>query len=149
MIVYTDKWKVPFQIDDDDYEVVRRYTWATGSAGYIVTHVGKGEHCRLITLHLFLLGPAGDGLEWDHENRDKKDNQRHNLRRVTNTVNTRNRGLMRTNTSGVPGVSWNKRKNKWKAQIKVGGPNHVFLGYFADLEVAAAVRREAERTLWA
>jgi hypothetical protein len=34
MILYTQKWKVPFQIDEADLEVVSRYGWHIGSGGY-------------------------------------------------------------------------------------------------------------------
>lgn len=41
------------------------------------------------------------------------------------------------NTSGYKGVSWAKHAGKWKAQIQIEG-RHIYLGYFDDIEEAAA-----------
>jgi hypothetical protein len=46
------------------------------------------------------------------------------------------------NTSGVKGVTWNKRKSIWKAYIKNEG-KQLHLGYFHSLEEAEAVVKEA------
>lgn len=53
----------------------------------------------------------------------------------------------KNNTSGVRGVFWSKRRQKWQAQIKFQGKNR-FLGYFDDLADAAEARREAEQELF-
>lgn len=55
--------------------------------------------------------------------------------------------LPKNNTSGIRGVVWDKRRQKWFAQIKFRGKNH-FLGYFDDLADAAEARREAEQELF-
>jgi urocanate hydratase len=98
MVLYTNKHKQPFQIDEEDWDRVSQKIWREGTGKYIVT----GHHCT--QLHIFLLGYAPDGLEWDHFNRDKKDNRKENLRAVTRSVNIRNVGLLCTNKSGVRGV---------------------------------------------
>ncbi|OZV12372.1 hypothetical protein CIW83_09765 [Tissierella sp. P1] len=54
-----------------------------------------------------------------------------------------NSKLSKRNTSGVKGVSWNRNRNKWVAQIYFKGIRH-YLGSFTDLEEAAQVRKEAE-----
>jgi len=54
--------------------------------------------------------------------------------------NSKNNAL---NTSGVKGVYWNKEKNKWQAQIQVGGVVRA-LGRFTSLDDAAQARRNAE-----
>ena len=57
----------------------------------------------------------------------------------------RNSKLMRTNTSGYRGVSWNKASQKWAAYIKDKGVRR-FLGQFATPEQASAayIRAAAE-----
>ena len=45
---------------------------------------------------------------------------------------------MKTNTSGVKGVSWSKERNKWEVQMYVNGKKHN-IGRFEDLEVAKAM----------
>jgi hypothetical protein len=80
----------------------------------------------------------------DHKNRNHAANQIDNLREATNALNQQNRGLNRNNTSGFKGVSWDKRKRKWLAQIMVDGRT-IRLGYFTDILDAIAARQEAER----
>ncbi len=104
MIVRTDKHGTPFQIDDEDYEAVRRYCWAINRKGYVTTNTGSvlGQHSTL-PLHLFLLGPAPAGLVWDHRNRDKRDNRRANLRAVTLSESNLNRGHFGTGERWLAG----------------------------------------------
>lgn len=70
-----------------------------------------------------------------------------NLRLVTNAENQRNRSMRSDNTSGVPGVSWNKRDSRWMAHIKING-QHKNLGYFDTLEEAAAARAKGRPPIW-
>ena len=79
----------------------------------------------------------------DHINGETADNRIENLREVTNQENQKNRKLPCTNTSGVMGVSWNKQKAKWVAQITVDG-KYIYLGRFNSFEDAAAARLKAE-----
>ena len=72
----------------------------------------------------------------DHINRDPLDNRRANLRSATSSQNQWNKSMSRNNASGYRGVSWDKRKQKWVAQIAVNGHRR-FLGYFADAIDAA------------
>lgn len=48
-----------------------------------------------------------------------------------------------TNTSGVTGVSWNKRRGKWEAYIQLQGQK-IHLGLYAKIEDAAKARARAE-----
>jgi len=149
MIVLTDKHKIPFQIDPEDYEAVSRYPWCIGGPGYPFSKTGKYPNDTAITLHQFLLGKAPPGLEWDHINRDKLDNRRANLRAVTRSINGRNIGLRRHNTSGVTGVYWFKPIKRWYARINVGkGRKYVHLGYHPSYEAAVAARKAAEALYW-
>ena len=79
----------------------------------------------------------------DHINGVKSDNRLVNLRDVPQSVNMRNRVKNRTNTSGICGVSWNKKKQKWAAYIVLRG-RQTGLGLFDNIEDAAAARKAAE-----
>ena len=77
----------------------------------------------------------------DHINRNKQDNRYENLRPVSRTFNNFNVRKREDSSSNYRGVSWNKRSEKWTAQIKVGG-KHRYLGIFPGTpegEVAAAL----------
>lgn len=50
--------------------------------------------------------------------------------------------------SGVKGVSWVEKRNKWRSYIIFQKKYH-HLGYFSDLEKAKEIRKEAEQKLFA
>ena len=54
----------------------------------------------------------------DHKNQDPLDNRIHNLRVATHSQQQRNSPQYRTNTTGVAGVTWNKARGKFVAQIR-------------------------------
>ena len=141
MICYTNKWKIPFIIDDEDYELVSQYSWYI-DCGYPCSVAVPGRR-----LHILLGGKAPEGLEWDHINRNRLDNRRENLQLVTQVVNLRNKSMYSNNTSGHRGVSLNSA-GLWKVQI-TDTPGHVkFLGNFETIEEAIKARKEAEIKYW-
>lgn len=75
----------------------------------------------------------------DHLNGDRSDNRISNLRDGTVSQNMRNQRRRRDNKSGFGGVSWDKEKKKWIAQVSSRG-KYVHLGYFADFDDAKAAR---------
>ncbi len=101
---------------------------------------------RLAWFYMHGVWPAND---IDHINGDRHDNRIANLREATRAQNLLNKGKRANNTSGYKGVTWNKRRQKWVAQIARGG-EHYGLGYFASAEeayaayVAAAARLHGE-----
>lgn len=72
----------------------------------------------------------------DHINGDSFDNHIDNLRPATRSQNQWNKGLNKANTSGVKGLSWAKKENKWLACIRYNGKNKN-LGYFESKELGA------------
>ena len=75
--------------------------------------------------------------EVDHINGDPSDNRPENLRPATRSQQNMNRAKQNNNTSGHKGVYWFKPGKYWASRIKVGG-RYVCLGYFRDIEQAAA-----------
>ena len=121
------------------------FTWkvdkAGKKAGDIAGHVCKRDGYRLIGLDMKLY--FAHRLAWlythgvwpkqqlDHINRVRHDNRIANLRQATNAQNCQNTSLRRDNTSGVKGVHWYARRNKWQVYINKNGKRS-FLGYFSD-----------------
>lgn len=58
-----------------------------------------------------------DPIEIDHINRIKTDNRLVNLREADRSLNCRNRGLLRNNTSGVSGVYLEKSSGLWVVEV--------------------------------
>jgi hypothetical protein len=54
-----------------------------------------------------------------------------------------NKGIYKNNTSGTPGVVWDKRTDKWVAHIRKEN-KRITLGYFDNIEDAIKLRKEAE-----
>ena len=72
-----------------------------------------------------------------------KDYEPGNCRWADKYQQAQNRRQHKNNSSGYKGVSWNKEERRWTAHITRNGVRR-FLGYFNDLEAAAAARRAAE-----
>ena len=81
----------------------------------------------------------------DHIDRNRLNNKISNLRLATNKQNQDNRKKQKNNTSGVTGVSWHKRDNRYYAHI-LYNKKKLSLGHFnkSDKDKAIAVRIAAE-----
>lgn len=83
-------------------------------------------------------------VQIDHINGIKSDNRMINMREVVNAENHKNRGIQVNNTSGVSGVHWSKKENRWIARIAIDGKEKR-LGAFITFDDAVAIRRNAEK----
>lgn len=79
----------------------------------------------------------------DHVDGNKTNNVISNLRDVTVGENLKNQPVTCRNSSGVVGVSWVSKRNKWTASIGYKSKAK-FLGYFEDFDDAVAARKNAE-----
>lgn len=84
------------------------------------------------------------GVEVDHVDTNPNNNKWCNLRLLTHSENGFNRGANRNNKTGLKGVHFHKKANKWVAQIVVNGEN-VYLGLFDSAEVAKIAYDAAAR----
>lgn len=141
-IVLTNKHKIPFQIDEEDYIIVSHFMWRI-SNNYVATTIGYGRNRKGCLLHQLLLGKAPKGLEWDHIDRNKLNNQRKNFRLVIHRINTINREVTR-NVSGFRGICQRYNSEKWIAFIADKPGHKICLGSFSNREDAINVRRAAE-----
>jgi hypothetical protein len=91
-------------------------------------------------------GDIPEGYVIDHIDGDGCNNRIENLRCVTPQINSRNRKLPSTNTSGVMGVNWIKKKRRWRACIHHAG-KFTALGTYKTFKEAVAARKAAEKVL--
>lgn len=96
-----------------------------------------------VFLHRLIMD-APIGLEVDHINKNTLDNRSCNLRLVSHKENMQNRRMQRNNTSGVRGVWWDKKSNKWRACIRKDGKT-IHLGTFSTIDDAEKVVIEARK----
>ena len=82
--------------------------------------------------------------EIDHINHIKDDNRWCNLRDVKHLDNQKNRSIFKNNKSGITGVSWCKKTEKWYASIQVNRKS-LNLGYYDDLDEAIKAREDANK----
>lgn len=78
----------------------------------------------------------------DHRDGNGLNNTRGNLRPATRSGNQANRTAQANCKSGIRGVYWNKKLQKYQAQIIWEGRT-IHLGYFAAIEQAADTRDAA------
>lgn len=106
--------------------------------GYIIVTV-EGEVLRAARLAVLYMTGEWPKEHVDHINGTRNDDRWCNLREATRSENMRNTATRSNNTSGVRGVSWNKRRCQWHARVNVNGTLH-HCGYFNSLEEAKAAR---------
>lgn len=102
-----------------------------------VDGVRYGEHRVIYFMH-----HGYTDLFIDHRDRNPNNNRIDNLRAATKGQNEQNTEKRATNTSGYKGVSFNKRKSKWRATIAVNGKQKS-LGYHSSPDVAFAAYKDA------
>ena len=109
---------------------------------YLQTSVDQKKYMvhRIIWLISYGCFPAE---QIDHIDGNGLNNRLSNLREVSDAENKKNLPMRSDNKSGVTGVSWHRKANKWISQIQVKGENN-YLGIFTNLEDALKARSEAE-----
>jgi len=98
--------------------------------GYIPTYLHRLILARKIGRELL------PGEQCDHQDGDKLNNQRSNLRLASPAQNRFNCGKRGAGTSRFKGVHWRSDKQKWAAQIEVRGKSY-HLCYTDDEREAA------------
>ena len=123
-------------VDDEWYEHLNQFSW---QARYDQTtgkyYAARQVNRKFIYMHRELLSAPG-GLHGDHINGNTLDNRKRNLRLATSAQNAWNRDKYKNNTTGYKGVTFDKGRGKWRAQIIVNG-KHTHLGWFDDPRNAA------------
>ena len=125
-------------IDADDLPRVSEHIWSIKKCGRTWYPFIKQKD-KVVTLGRFLLD-AQSGQVVDHIDGNGMNNQRNNLRFVTQQQNTWNKRRSRTSSSKFKGVSWHKKSHCWRATIRVRG-KYENLGFFQD-EAKAAIAYE-------
>ena len=125
-------------IDEEDLDLVMRYSWCINARGYAHAHFGK----KWVTLHRYLLGITDPTVTVDHINGDPLDNRRENLRVCSQAENVLNRKLGKNNTSGHAGVI-KLPSGHFGAKITLSRKT-IWLGTYKEFEDAVRVRKDGE-----
>lgn len=131
-------------VDTEDFEWLSKWRWhalwnpCTNSfyAARNIALPGRDRKFVKFRMHRVILGlEHGDKRQGDHMDGNTLNNRRSNLRIATPQENNWNRSLRKTSLTGIKGVTWDKRSEKWMAQIWIDGKN-VKLGRFATAKEA-------------
>jgi len=136
-------------VDDEDFEIVNKYKWQDNGYGYARRTIRTNNKYKTLYMHRFILGIYDTKIQVDHIDRNKLNNQKHNLRLATRNQNMRNtekhKIINGNNTSSkYKGVHWSKKSKKWCAQIKVNG-KFIYLGLYKNEKSAALAYNKAAK----
>ena len=122
------------------------WTWTAGTKtdGYGMFSTQSNGNLAHRFSYRLANGDIPPGMEIDHICHNRPCVRPDHLRAVSHKKNTENRkGAQSNSTSGVRGVTWNRRSKKWQARVWHYG-RVISAGYFSTLE-EAAVAVEAKR----
>jgi hypothetical protein len=115
----------------------------TSQAGYRCRKInifGRYLHEHRVIWKMVTGEEAGSHI--DHINGDPTDNRWENLRSVSAKENSKNVRMLKNNTSGVTGVFFLAKYNKWAAHVRVNRKK-IHLGIFGEIDEAAMAVMEA------
>jgi hypothetical protein len=142
---WTTNTNEEFYFDLEDYDKIKDYCWTT--------HVIHDNYKALETTNYFSDERIWYRMQWiimgdkgyDHKNRNPLDNRKDNLRKANNRENAMNHNLRKDNTSGVIGVNWDSRINKWIARICIEKNKRIVVYRGVIFEDAVKARLKAEK----
>lgn len=129
-------------VDDDLFEYLNQFKWCYHNKGYVVRNSIKDPLSKkhLIRLHHIVIGvislPRVLGLVVDHIDGNKLNNQRANLRVVTQRKNTQNQ--KRHRAGSLVGTTFRKRDKVWQVTIRIDGKKNYIGTFSTELEAHEA-----------
>lgn len=127
--------------DPETGEFMWRNAGTVNEDGYVQINIDGKTYYGQRLATLYMTGEWPEGIV-DHDNRDRSNNSWGNLKPSDASRNAMNSGLYSTNTSGVRGVCWHKKRQKWHAKIDVRG-TRIHLGYYDSIDEAKTARDAA------
>ena len=139
-IGWTSNTNQEFYFDLEDYDKIKNICW------YEVIRHGvhslEGQNCvtgNTTSMHILL------GYKcYDHIDRNELNNRKCNLRQASNSEQCQNRSKFKNNTSGITGVHYDQKRNKYIARIQINN-NRVVVGCYDNKEDAIKARLDAEQ----
>ena len=132
-------------VDDQDFDELSKSVWTVVKDKhnyYASRHITVDGKRTTIKMHTQLIGKPGPGLVTDHFDGNGLNNQRNNIKHVTNSYNLRKSSLYSTNISGKHGVTYSSLRRKWKV-VTGFGRHYKFVGYFEELKDALIAKENA------
>jgi hypothetical protein len=131
-------------VDDEDADIASGRTISKNTSGYcyIANYYGYHKHALLhrLLMERMVGRPLLSTEIIDHFSGQKLDNRRSNLNITDSSGNNFNRECHRN--GHLAGTTYDKKRDKWRAQIKVDGKQKT-LGYFLTQAAAHQAYLEA------
>jgi hypothetical protein len=137
-IGWTTNTNREFYFDLEDYDKIKDYCWCETTSNTGLQRISARVNNKNTYMHV-LLGFKN----YDHIDRNEFNNRKSNLRKCTREENARNAKLRKNNSSGVTGVYWSKKENKWIARIVIS-KKFKRVGCFTNKDDAIIARLQAE-----
>lgn len=120
--------------------------FVTKSTGYVVIGVDGIQYYGHRLAWLYVKGEWPDP-QCDHEDRIRHNNVWTNLREASIPEQRQNQKPRKDSKSGLPGVSWMRTRNRYRARITINGVTHILGQAFITAEDAHAAYVEAKARL--
>lgn len=145
-IGWTSNTDEEFYFDLEDYDKIKDICWNarlddTNYKSLVGVDTDNGKNVKFSQI-VFV---STKGFQCDHIDRNPLNNRKNNLRPATNSENSRNRNRLSSNTSGITGVTFNKKQNRWVARINDNVNHRISVGSFINKEDAIIARLKAEK----
>ena len=133
--------KVAF-IDDDDFNKLSQYKWYLNNNGYAARAIGKCPNQKTVLMHRQIMNTPF-GLETDHKNHNRLDNQKFNLRICTGSDNRLNQ--IKRGKQKYKGVRQMAGSEKYEARIQINDKRISLGSYNTNIEAARAYDKAAQK----
>jgi hypothetical protein len=147
------------KVSDCDHDLLKYHTWTMIFPGTKKTKVPYARHSvtkhssifwglkprSIVYLHRVILArklgialsDLKSSVHSDHRDGNSLDNTRSNIRKSNYSGNTQNRKCG-WGISGVRGVHWSKRDQRWRVELNING-NALYFGSYISLPAAISV----------
>jgi hypothetical protein len=133
------------EVDEDDFYWLSQWNWNAVSIKqkYYVKRAKKKALLKTgikyeVFLHRVIMRCSDPNLVVDHIDGNPLNNQKSNLRICTKAENNRNVSSHKNSSSKYLGVTYDKARNKWNAQLMVNGKRVLTKRYITEIEAAIA-----------
>lgn len=135
-------------VDDNMFDYLNQwkwYAWKWGYSFYAIRNIPatNSQPRTSVKMHRIIMQIDDRKTHIDHIDQNGLNNQINNLRTCSRSQNMANRKSRKNSTSKYLGVSFNKQKNKWVAQIGKNGKIYHIGVFYSEKEAAQAYNLKA------